>query len=79
MSDHDNAPKNKVVITRDANDTINGIVRGGRVYVAGPHFRQSDIFSSTTDPAEATRYDRDEAEIQVRLRSWRNARIEEAP
>lgn len=65
-----------VLITRNSADHS---TRGQRVYVTGPHFG-IDVYSSTFNRAEATRYDRAEAEKLVASK-WQNliAQIEEAP
>jgi hypothetical protein len=55
-----------------------------RVFVTGPHFGDGHghghagaVFSSTENPAEASRYDRDKAEaILAAHRSWRSPKIE---
>lgn len=48
-----------------------------RVYVTGPHFGR-DVFSSTSNPDEASRFKRDEAHLTIRrCSSWQDARVEE--
>jgi hypothetical protein len=67
-----------VVITRDSNETVNGVRREGRVFITGPHFG-GDIYSSTTDRTQASRFERREAERLLALGKWRgnDPRIEE--
>jgi hypothetical protein len=65
-----NQPNDQFVITRDTRgETVNGKPRPARVYITGPHFG-TDIFSSTDDPKEASRYTRAEAERLVS--KWRH-------
>lgn len=69
-----------VVITRDvSNETVNGVRREGRAYITGPHF--GGVYSSTTDPAQASRFEQAEAERLIALGRWRSngPRIEPEP
>jgi hypothetical protein len=69
-----------VVITRDvSNETVGGVRREGRAFITGPHFG-GDIYSSTTDRAQASRFERHEAERLLALGKWRgnDPRIEPA-
>lgn len=59
----------RVLISRLANDTVNGVRRTGRVYVTGPHFGQ--VFSSTEKRAEASRFGATEAARLVASK-WRH-------
>lgn len=69
----------QVIITRQANDTVNGVRRIGRVFITGPHFGR-DIYSSTEDPSKASCFERGEAERLLALGKWRGSapRIEDA-
>lgn len=77
----------RVLISRETGgDTVNGQPvphRGdGRVWIDEPSWSRAgtnEIFSSTTDPAQATRFDRDRAEALIRKGLWshRAPRIEE--
>lgn len=70
-----------VVITRDTRgETVNGKPRPSRVFITGPHFGM-DVFSSTEDPAEASRYSREEAErlLAEGKWHWHTPQIEPAP
>lgn len=62
-----------VVISRDTRgETVNGKPRPKRVYITGPHFN-TDIYSSTEDKAQASRYTRAEAnELLVAQGKWQN-------
>ena len=71
-------PTTMVVITREQRGSTNGVPLTGRVYVTGPHFG-GDVFSSTTGPAEASRFSRVDAESMIRRGKWKGmaARIED--
>jgi hypothetical protein len=64
----------RVYITRDANDTVNGVRRAGRVYVTGPHFGGNSVYSSTEDKSKATKFTLDDAERLLCVeRKWMGA------
>lgn len=75
--------KRYVITRQQGGGTTNGVPHdtSKRVYVTGPHFG-SDVFSSTADPAKASRYTQEEAERILhppgRRRYWPEPRIEEA-
>lgn len=72
----------QVIITRESAELSNF---GERVFVTGPHFgkgfghgHSGAVFSSTTDPAQASRYSEKKAAAIVSIHgSWTAPKIEE--
>jgi len=62
----------EVFITRDANDSINGVRRTGRVFVTGPHF--GDAYSSTEAKSKASTFSEAEAARLIASGYWSNCR-----